>query len=123
MKTIHTSMAPTPMGPYSQAVLRGGLLFVSGIIGVEPSSNQLVQGFEAQAQQVFRNIKEILEAAGMGMSKVVKVTIYATNLVMMPKLNEIYSEWISEPYPAREVIRVSSLPLDANIEISVIAVE
>ncbi len=121
MKSVMTSKAPAAIGPYSQAALMNDTLFVSGQLGIDPSSGQLAEGFEAQANLVFQHLKNILEAAGMGMSHVVKVSVFLKDMDDFASLNDLYSRYFSAPYPAREAIQVARLPKDGLIEISLIA--
>ncbi|MCK9332277.1 MAG: RidA family protein, partial [Candidatus Cloacimonetes bacterium] len=116
-----THSAPAAIGPYSQATLRNDTLFVSGQLGIDPNTGKMAEGFEAQANLVFQHIKAILDAAGMGMSQVIKVTVFLTDMEDFAKLNEIYSRNFSAPFPAREAIQVARLPKDGLVEISVIA--
>jgi 2-iminobutanoate/2-iminopropanoate deaminase len=121
MKSIMTHNAPVAIGPYSQAALRNETLFVSGQLGIDPSTGNMAEGFEAQANLVFQHIKAILDAAGMGMSHVMKVTVFLKDMNDFAQLNEIYARNFSAPYPAREAIQVARLPKDGLVEISVIA--
>lgn len=120
MQAINTHLAPPALGPYSQAILSNGMLFVSGQLGIDAAGN-LLEGFEAQANQVFANLKAILEAAGMSFSHAVKVSVFLKDMSNFAALNEIYSRHFSAPYPAREAIEVARLPRDGMIEISLIA--
>jgi len=122
MKTIQTHSAPAAIGPYSQAALKNDILFVSGQLGIDPATSQMLDGFEEQANMVFKNIKAVLEAAGMGMSHVVKVSVFLKDMDDFAALNEIYARNFSAPYPAREAIQVARLPKDGLVEISVIAI-
>lgn len=121
MQSVMTHLAPAAIGPYSQAILKNNTLFISGQMGIDPNSGVMPEGFEAQANMVFSNIKAILQAANMGTSHVVKVTVFLKDMNDFAQLNEIYSRNLSTPYPAREAIQVARLPKDALIEISVIA--
>ncbi len=123
MQTINTHKAPAAIGPYSQAVMMNNTLFVSGQLGIDPGNGQMPEGFEAQAQLVFANIKAILEAAGMGFPHIVKVTVFLKDMNDFAALNEIYARTFSTPHPAREAIQVARLPKDGLIEISVIAMK
>ena len=122
-RAIHTSAAPTPVGPYSQAVVHGGLLFSSGQIPIDPATNALVDGdIEAQAEQVFANLRAVLEAAGTSFDNVVRVSVYLTDLSLFPRVNAIYERHLgSDPKPARSTIGVAALPLGAQLEIDLIA--
>ncbi|MBW6516220.1 MAG: Rid family detoxifying hydrolase [Candidatus Cloacimonetes bacterium] len=121
MKAIHTYGAPTAIGPYSQATFKKGFLFISGQIGIDPATGQLGKSFEAQADQIFTSLSNILNAANMSFRNVVKVTIFIEDLMNFESLNKIYARNFSEPYPARETVQVSRLPLNAALEISLIA--
>lgn len=123
MQSINTHKAPAALGPYSQAVMMNNALFVSGQLGIDPGTGQMIEGFEAQAQLVFANIKAILEAAGMGFSHIVKVSVFLKDMNDFAALNDIYARHFSAPYPAREAIQVARLPKDGLIEISVIAMK
>ncbi len=121
MKSIATHNAPAAIGPYSQAVLMNDTLFISGQLGIDPSTGNMGEGFEAQANLVFHYIKAILEAAGMGMSHVVKASVFLNDMNDFGQLNEIYGRQFSAPFPAREAIQVARLPKDGLVEISIIA--
>jgi len=121
MKSIHTSQAPAAIGPYSQATLQNGVLFISGQLGINPSSGEMGKGFDEQARFVFSNLKGILDAAGMSFRNVMKATVFLKDMSDFASLNQIYSTYFSEPYPAREAVEVARLPKDGLIEISVIA--
>ncbi|MBW6514950.1 MAG: RidA family protein [Candidatus Syntrophosphaera sp.] len=121
MQSISTNHAAEAVGPYSQAVMKGNMLFVSGQLGIDPASGQMEQGFEAQANRVFSNVKAILEAAGMHLADVVKVSVFLKDMNDFAALNEIYARNFSSPFPAREAIEVARLPKDGQVEISVIA--
>lgn len=121
MKSIQTHNAPAAIGPYSQAVLMNDTLFISGQLGIDPSTGDMAEGFEAQTNLVFQYIRAILEAAGMGMSHVVKASVFLKDLDNFGQLNEIYARNFNAPFPAREAIQVARLPKDGLVEISVIA--
>ena len=121
-KHVQTSSAPTPIGPYSQGVIAGGLLFVSGQIAIDPASNQIVPGgIEAQTEQVMKNLLEVLKAAKMGADNVVKTTVYLANLADFPKMNEVYARFLGQNPPARSTIQAAALPRGVDVEIDVIA--
>ncbi|MGB9976004.1 RidA family protein [Thermovenabulum sp.] len=121
-KIIKTDQAPKAIGPYSQAVMVGDFLFASGQIALDPTTGEMVEGgIEAQATRVMENIKNILAAAGMDFSNVVKSTIFITDINNFAKVNEIYGKYFPENPPARSTIEVSKLPKGALIEIEVIA--
>lgn len=119
---IHTTQAPAPIGPYSQAVQAGNLLFVSGQIAIDPSTNELVSGdVKAEAQQVMKNLEQLLAAAGYGFEDVVKTTIFLRTMDDFAIVNEVYGSYFSANFPARETVAVSGLPKNVQVEISVIA--
>ena len=121
-KVIKTDLAPKAIGPYSQAIMVGDFLFASGQIAIDPKKGELVEGgIEAQATQVMENIKNLLAAAGMDFSHVVKTTIFLTDMNNFSLVNEIYGKYFGEEPPARSCVEVSSLPKGALIEIEVIA--
>ncbi|MCX7786114.1 MAG: RidA family protein [Spirochaetes bacterium] len=121
-QVIHTDKAPKAIGPYSQAIRFGHLLFISGQLGIDPASGNLVNGgFEAEARQVLANIQAILESQKSGMDKILKTTVFLTNMEDFAVLNGIYGTYIPEPYPARTTIQVAALPKGARIEMEVIA--
>lgn len=121
-KAISTDMAPKAIGPYSQAIMTGDLLFASGQIAIDPAKGELVEGgIEAQAKQVMENIKNLLAAAGMDFSSVVKTTIFLTDINNFSLINDIYGSYFSKEPPARSCVEVSHLPKGALIEIEVIA--
>ncbi|MCP5054241.1 MAG: RidA family protein [bacterium] len=122
-QAIVTENAPGAVGPYSQAIKTGNLLFCSGQIGIDPATNKLVDGgVEAQAEQVFKNIKGLLAAAGAEMDDVVKATVFLKDMADFKKVNEIYARHFQPPFPARSAVAVRDLPLYVDIEIEVIAV-
>lgn len=121
-KHVQTSSAPTPIGPYSQGVIAGGLLFVSGQIAIDPASDQIVAGgIEAQTEQVMKNLLEVLKAAKMGADNVVKTTVYLADLADFPKMNEVYARFLGQNPPARSTIQAAALPKGVRVEIDVIA--
>jgi 2-iminobutanoate/2-iminopropanoate deaminase len=121
-KHVTTSEAPTPIGPYSQGVIAGGLLFVSGQIAIDPASSQLVSGdIEAQTEQVMKNLLAVLKAAKMGADNVVKTTVYLSDLADFPRMNEVYARFLGKTPPARSTIQAAGLPRGVKVEIDVIA--
>jgi len=121
---ISTSNAPAAIGPYNQAVLANGTLYCSGQIAINPATNELVMGsIEEEMHQVMSNIKAVLKAANMGLSNVVKVSIFMASMEDYAAINSVYAEYFSENAPAREAVAVKTLPKNVNVEISVIAVE
>ena len=123
-KIIETSSAPSPIGPYSQAVLSGHTLYVSGNIAIQPETGQLIlSSIEEETHQVMKNIGAILNAAEMNYSNIVKAGIFLKDMNDFTKVNEIYGSYFQKDFPARETVQVSRLPKDVNVEISVIAVQ
>lgn len=124
MDYINTNQAPKAIGPYSQAVITNGFLFVSGQIPFDPKTNQLIsEDIKEQATQVMENLKAILEVAKTNFSKVVKCSIFLKKMEDFPVVNEIYGEYFDKgTYPARECVEVSRLPKDVLVEISLIAI-
>jgi 2-iminobutanoate/2-iminopropanoate deaminase len=121
MQAINTNQAPPAIGPYSQAVLSNGVLYISGQLGIDPVSGNMAEGFEEQANRVFANLKAILEAAGMSFRNVVKASVFLLDMNNFAALNEIYARNFSSPFPAREAVQVARLPKDGVVEISLIA--
>ena len=121
MKTVKTDKAPQAIGPYAQAQIAGGFVFTSGQIPIIPETGEIAQGLEAQANRVFKNVSEVLKAAGTGMEKVVKTTVFIKNMADFAAVNEIYAKYFSEPYPARSCVEVARLPKDVLLECEVIA--
>jgi reactive intermediate/imine deaminase len=122
MKPISTKDAPAAIGPYSQAIRAGDTVYLSGQIPLDPNSMQLVEGFEAQVGRVFDNLRAVCRAAGGDFDRVVRVTIYLTDLAQFPKVNEIMATYFAEPFPARVTIGVASLPRGAQVEIDAVMV-
>jgi 2-iminobutanoate/2-iminopropanoate deaminase len=123
-QSIFTTTAPSPIGPYSQAVQVGNLLFVSGQVAIDPETNELVVGdVQQEARQVMLNIGAILQAADMNYHNIVKSTIFLKNMDDFGRINEVYGHFFTGKYPARETVEVSRLPKDVHVEISVIAVK
>jgi reactive intermediate/imine deaminase len=119
---IHSNDAPAAIGPYSQAIRAGKTLYLSGQIGLDPSTMQVVEGIEAQAHQVFRNLRAVTAAAGGSMDDMVKVSILMVNLGDFTKVNEIMATYFTKPYPARATYQVAALPRGALIEVEGIAI-
>ncbi len=119
---IHTPEAPAPIGPYSQAVRAGDLLFCSGQIALDPGTGQLVQDdIEKETHRVMQNIAALLGAAGTDFSKIVKTSIFLKDMNDFAKVNGVYGSYFSGDFPARETVQVSVLPRNVNVEISVTA--
>ena len=121
MNDIKTNKAPLAIGPYSQAIITNNMVFTSGQIPVNPVNGEIPAGIEAQANQVFSNLKNLLEASGTGIDKVVKTTVFIKNMEDFPVLNKIYESYFTAPYPARSCVEVSKLPKDVLLEIEAIA--
>lgn len=120
---VYSSHAPEPIGPYSQAILAGNMLFISGQIAIQKSSGNLVTGnISDETTQVMINLSEVLKAAGFTFGDVVKCTIFLKEMGDFPNVNEIYGQYFTKNPPARETVEVSRLPKDVNVEISCIAV-
>lgn len=123
MKAISTSNAPAAIGPYSQAIVAGNTVYVSGQLPIDPATGEFAQGgIKALATQSLTNIKNILATEGMSMSDVVKVTVLLRNISDFAAVNEVYAQFFSAPYPARSAFAVAALPKGADIEIEAIAV-
>jgi 2-iminobutanoate/2-iminopropanoate deaminase len=121
-KHVTSTQAPKPIGPYSQAVIGGGLMFVSGQIPLDPGSGELVEGdIEAQTEQVLKNIMAILREAKMGPENVMKCTVYLADLTDFPRMNDVYARYLGKEPPARSTIQAAALPKGARVEIDVIA--
>ena len=118
---IHTDKAPAAVGPYSQAIRVGNLVYTAGQIGLDPSSGTLQEGIEAQTHQVLSNLRAVLEAAGASLSTVVKTTIYLLDMADFALVNQIYGAYVSDAPPARSTVAVASLPLGALVEIEAVA--
>lgn len=121
-KIINTKDAPAPIGPYSQAVQAGNMLFISGQIALDPATGTLYQGdIRIETEVVMSNLKAILNAAGMDFSNVVKTSIFLMAMGDFAKVNEVYDTYFTDHYPARETVQVSGLPKGVSVEISMIA--
>ncbi len=121
---IYSANAPAPIGPYSQAVRVGSMLFISGQIAIQQSSGNIITStIQEETEQVMKNLDEVLRAAGMDFSHVVKSTIFLKDMGNFPKVNEVYGTRFPSQPPARETVEVSRLPKDVNVEISCIAIK
>ena len=121
-QTIQTANAPAAIGPYSQAVRAGDLLFISGQIPLDAKSGELVKGGVAEeTKKVLENLKAIIEAAGGGLGDVVKTTIFLKDMGNFATVNEVYGTYFPQPFPARATVEVARLPRDVNVEIEAIA--
>jgi 2-iminobutanoate/2-iminopropanoate deaminase len=123
VREIRTGAAPAPVGPYSQAVVHGGLVFASGQVPLDPATGRLVEGeIEAQTERVIFNLAAVLEAAGSSLGRVLRSTVYLTDLSLFARMNAVYAQhFTGEPKPARSTVQAAALPLGARIEIDVIA--
>ncbi len=121
---IYTEEAPAPIGPYSQAVQAGNMLFISGQIPIDPATNQLIHGgIGDEARQVMKNLEALLLAAGFSFENVVKTTIFLSDMNHFAEVNEIYGSYFRSDFPARETVAVLGLPKNVNVEISLVAVK
>ncbi len=121
MKTVQTDKAPKAVGPYSQAVVAGGVAYCSGQLGLDPATMTLKEGVEAQARQVLANMAAVLEEAGSSPERVVKVTVFVTDMADFPVVNAIYEEFFGSHKPARSTIQVAGLPLGGLVEMECMA--
>jgi 2-iminobutanoate/2-iminopropanoate deaminase len=121
---VYSAKAPEPIGPYSQAIQVGNMVFLSGQIAIERSTGNLItDSVERETEQVMNNLREVLSAAAMDFTHVVKTTIFLKDMDTFPKVNEIYGKWFTNNPPARETVEVSRLPKNVNVEISCIAIK
>jgi 2-iminobutanoate/2-iminopropanoate deaminase len=121
---INTAKAPAPIGPYNQAIMANGLLFISGQICIDPETNEMKnKDVKEETAQVMKNLQAILTDAGLDFSNVVKTTIFITDMNRFGEVNEVYGSYFSTDFPARETVQVSALPKFVNVEISMIAVK
>jgi reactive intermediate/imine deaminase len=120
---VRTDSAPAPVGPYSQAIRSGAFVFASGQIPLDPATGEIVGGeIEDETRQVLRNLEAVLEAAGSGLDRVIRATVYLTDLSLFPRVNAIYAKaFDADPAPARVTVGVAALPLGATVEIDAIA--
>ena len=123
IKKISTNNAPAAIGPYSQALDTGNMLFISGQIPIDPATGTMPETVEEQAKQVLTNIKNILAEAGLTMNDVVKTSVFLSDLGDFAKVNEVYASFFAEPYPARSCVQVAAIPKGAKVEIETIAVK
>ena len=121
-KLVTSKDAPRPIGPYSQAVISGGLLFCSGQIAIDPQTGEVVEGdVAAQTEQVMKNLLAVLREAKMGPENVVKCTVYLADLTDFPRMNEVYGRYLGKEPPARSTVQAAGLPRGVKVEIDVIA--
>ena len=123
MKVISTEKAPAAIGPYSQAIETGGMLFASGQIPVDPATGEVPEGITAQAEQSCKNVGAILAEAGLGYENVVKTTCFLADMADFAAMNEVYSTFFKEPFPARSAVAVKTLPKGALVEVECVAVK
>ena len=125
MKTeISTKNAPAAIGPYSQAIEANGMVYTSGMIPIDPQTGELVTGgVEQQAEQVFSNLRALIEASGSSMDKLVKTVVFIKNMDDFGKINAIYEKYFTEPYPARSCVEVARLPKDVALEAEAVALK
>jgi 2-iminobutanoate/2-iminopropanoate deaminase len=122
-KIITVPNGPKPVGPYSHAVLAGNMLYTSGQVGIDPATNKLIEGdIKAETRQAMLNLKAILETANASFNNVVKTTIFLKDMNNFAAMNEVYGSFFESGFPARETVQAVRLPVDANVEISMIAV-
>jgi reactive intermediate/imine deaminase len=120
-KAFHTDNAPAAIGPYSQAIQAGNLVFLSGQIPLVPATMELADGdFEASAHQVFRNLQAVARASGGELDDIVRVTVFLTEMEKFPRVNAVMAEYFSKPYPARVAVGVRELPKGAQVEVDAI---
>jgi 2-iminobutanoate/2-iminopropanoate deaminase len=121
---INTANAPAPIGPYSQAVKAGGLLFISGQVALKPGSSDIItSSISEETAQVMNNLEAILNESGLDFSNVIKTTIFLSDMNLFSAVNEVYGKFFQSGFPARETVAVKGLPKNANVEISMIAAE
>ena len=121
-RVVRTEAAPSPVGPYSQGMVAGGLVFTVGVVGSNPATSELVGGgLEAQVHQALDNLEAILEGAGTTMSAIIKANVYLADMADFAAFNETYGARMSEPYPPRTTVAVAGLPLGARVEIDCVA--
>lgn len=118
---INSKKAPAPIGPYSQAVKKINMIFVSGQLGIHPLTNELDEDIEKQTKQALENLKNVLKEAGSSFEKVVKTTVFIKNMDNFVKMNKIYEKYFKESFPARCCVEVNRLPMDGEVEIEAIA--
>lgn len=118
---VQTNAAPAAIGPYSQAIRSGELVFTAGQMGIDPASGELVSGVSEQAERALRNVSAILDAAGTSMERVTKTTIFLADMADFAAVNEVYASHFSTPYPARSTVAVAGLPKGALVEIEAVA--
>lgn len=123
MKIVSTDAAPPAVGPYSQAVIAGDLIFTAGQLGIDPQTGKLAEGIEAQTRQALTNLSAVLEAAESSLDRVVKATVFLAHIEEFPAMNTVYAEFFPLQPPARSTVEVAQLPREALVEIEVIALK
>ncbi len=124
MKTIKTKKAPSPIGPYNQAIEHNGTLYISGQVAIDPAKGKMIEGdLKDEAHQVMKNLGAVLKEAGMDYSNLVKTSIFLLDMKRFSEVNEVYGSYFDTHFPARETVQVSALPAGAHVEISAIAVK
>ncbi|WP_224271000.1 RidA family protein [Haloprofundus salinisoli] len=122
MEEIHTDDAPAAIGPYSQGIKDGGKIYVSGQGPVDPETSEVVSDdIQEQTERTLENVEAVLNAAGSGLENIVKATVFVTDMADYDAVNEVYAEYMSDPFPARSAVEVADLPIDIGVEIEVIA--
>jgi len=121
-EAIVSAAGPKAIGPYSPAIRANGMLFISGQLGVDPTTGELEQGVKAQAERALKNLEALLSASGLGIADIAKTTIFLTSMADFATVNEVYAAHAVEPYPARSTIQVAALPKGALVEIEAIAI-
>lgn len=123
MKALHSEKAPKALGPYSQAICAGGFVFASGQVPIDPDTGEFAEGgIKEQTKQSLTNVTNVLAEAGIDLSHVVKTTVFLSDMANFAAMNEVYSTFFSEPFPARSAVAVKTLPKNALVEIEVVAV-
>ena len=120
---ISTDKAPAAIGPYSQAIEVNNMVFTSGVIPVDPETGNIPEGSQAQAEQAFKNLSNLLEAAGTSTANVIKTTVFIKEMNDFGAINEVYAKYFPEPYPSRSCVEVARLPKDVMLEVEAIAIK
>jgi 2-iminobutanoate/2-iminopropanoate deaminase len=123
-RVVHTDKAPAPFqgAPYSQGIVHGDLVFVAGQVGLDPGTNQVVEGgIEAQTEQAMKNVSAVLEEAGSSLANVLKASIFLVDFGDFPAMNEVYARFVGPDFPARATVEIAGLPMGALVEIEVVA--